>query len=72
MPKDDDQGKSKDPLVRWRQAEQEYAEAVAPFLTKGSSAPIMTKKQLVELVSLRNRAERWCERYFKENHRELP
>ena len=63
MAKDSD----KDPLARWRHAEAEYAEAAAAFLGKGD-APHLKKSVLIELVSLRSRADKWRERYFKQHY----
>lgn len=59
----------KDPLERWRAAEAAYAEALAPFVGDGE-APRLSKSELSELVSLRHRADKWRERYFKRCHEE--
>jgi hypothetical protein len=57
--------KSSDPLDKWRQFEREYAEASAPFLSDDDAAPRLGKDELVELVALRGKADRWREKYFK-------
>lgn len=60
MPK----GKDADPLERWRDFEERYAALVAPFLT-GEGAVVVDKDAMVELASLRAKADRWRDRYFK-------
>ena len=57
-----------DPLTRWREAEQAYAAAVLPFIEAGDDAPTLKKKDLLELVDIRGKADRWRERYFRDGH----
>jgi hypothetical protein len=57
-----------DALKKWREAEKAYASAVAPFVDANGDAPAMKKKDLLELVDLRGRADRWREKYFRECH----
>ncbi len=61
MPKD------ADPLERWRHFEVRYAEHVSAFLGEGD-APDLDKDEMVELASLRAKADRWRDRYFKAGH----
>ena len=56
--------KDADPLERWRHFEERYAEVVAPFLT-GDGALEVGKDVMVELASLRAKADRWRDRFFK-------
>jgi hypothetical protein len=58
------QGKDDDPLERWRHFEARYADRVAPLLDDGRS-PQLDKDGMVELASLRAKADRWRDRYFK-------
>lgn len=60
MPK----SKDADPLERWRHFEQKYAELVAPILTSGD-VPRLEKDDMIELASLRAKADRWRDRFFK-------
>ena len=53
-----------DPLERWRHFEQRYAESVAIFLREGAPPPV-AKDEMIELASLRSKADRWRDRYFK-------
>lgn len=57
-------GKDGDPLERWRHFEERYAERVAHFLT-GESPTSVDKDEMVELASLRAKADRWRDRFFK-------
>lgn len=57
-------GKDGDPLERWRHFEARYAELVAPFLTDDGPVTV-DKDQMVELASLRAKADRWRDRFFK-------
>jgi hypothetical protein len=55
-----------DPLARWQEAEAAYTAAVTPFMK--AAAPSLKKKDLLDLVHLRGKADRWRERYFKEGN----
>ena len=57
-------GKDADPLERWRHFEARYAELVAPFMA-GDGVPHVEKDEMVELASLRAKADRWRDRFFK-------
>ena len=57
-------GKESDPLERWRHFEARYAELVAPLMA-GDGVPHVDKDQMVELASLRAKADRWRDRFFK-------
>jgi hypothetical protein len=57
-----------DALRKWREAEAAYARAVAPFTSMEGEAPALRKKDLLELVQLRGKADRWREKYFHEGH----
>ncbi|MBK9739139.1 MAG: hypothetical protein IPO93_06450 [Actinobacteria bacterium] len=57
-----------DPLAKWRESEAAYAVAAKPFMKASNDAPPLKKKDLVELVQLRGKADRWRERYFKDGH----
>lgn len=59
--------KDADPLERWRHFELRYAERVAAFLGDGA-APDLDKDEMVELASLRAKADRWRDRFFKAGH----
>lgn len=61
MPKD------ADPLERWRHFERRYAEQVAVFLGD-DPAPQLDKDEMIEFASLRAKADRWRDRYFKASH----
>lgn len=50
---------------KWREAEGAYHDEVARFVDHSSDPPAMTKDDLIRLVQLRERADRWRERYFK-------
>lgn len=63
MAKDDS-----DPLARWRESEAAYAVALKPFMKTANAAPPLKKKDLLELVQLRGKADRWREKYFKDGH----
>lgn len=56
--------KDGDPLERWRHFEARYAEVVAPYLT-GDVVTHVGKDVMVELASLRAKADRWRDRFFK-------
>lgn len=60
-------GEGKDPLERWRHFELRYAERVAPFLQE-TDAPALEKDDLLDLVALREKADRWRDRYFKDGY----
>jgi hypothetical protein len=57
-----------DALRKWRDAETAYAAALEPFTTNQDDAPVLKKKDLVEMVELRGKADRWREKYFREGH----
>jgi len=57
-----------DALSKWRDAEASYAQALTPFTASADEAPVLKKKDLLELVELRGRADRWREKYFREGH----
>ena len=59
-------GKSKDadPLERWRHFEVQYADLVAPLLDS-DGVPALGKDEMIELASLRAKADRWRDRFFK-------
>lgn len=59
-------GKSKDadPLERWRHFEAKYAQQVRPLLDS-DAAPDWDRDGMIELASLRAKADRWRDRYFK-------
>jgi hypothetical protein len=56
--------KDSDPLERWRHFEAKYAERLVPLL-EGAEVPYMDKDEMVELASLRAKADRWRDRFFK-------
>lgn len=56
--------KDADPLERWRHFEERYAEVVAPYIT-GEDVTHVGKDVMVELASLRAKADRWRDRFFK-------
>lgn len=56
--------KDSDPLERWRHFEAKYAEQVAPLLGD-TKDPSWDREQMIELASLRAKADRWRDRYFK-------
>ena len=55
--------KDADPLERWRHFEERYAEVVADYLT--GDVTHVSKDAMVELASLRAKADRWRDRFFK-------
>lgn len=55
-------------LRKWRDAEAAYAKACEPFLAGRSDDPPLKKKDLLEMVEMRGKADRWRDRYFKECH----
>ena len=55
--------KDADPLERWRHFEERYAEVVADYLT--GDVTHVGKDAMVELASLRAKADRWRDRFFK-------
>jgi hypothetical protein len=61
MPKD------ADPLERWRHFEGRYAERVGVFLREGETTEPQ-KDDMVDLASLRAKADRWRDKYFKSRH----
>jgi hypothetical protein len=58
--------KDADPLERWRHFEEKYAEQVTPYIS--AEPDPLDKDQMVELVALREKADRWRDRYFKAHH----
>jgi hypothetical protein len=62
----------KDPLDRWRHHEAEYRAVAAPFLdvADAGDAPMLDKTTLLELVRLRDKADRWREKYFAATYRD--
>ena len=56
--------KDSDPLERWRHFEAQYAECLVPLMVPGE-VPTLTKDEMVELASLRAKADRWRDRFFK-------
>ena len=64
----------KDPLERWRHHEAEYRVTAAPFLdgdaAGGGDAPVLDKATLLELVRLRDKADRWREKYFAATYKD--
>jgi hypothetical protein len=57
-----------DALRRWREAEAAYAAALVAFMNPEIDAPDLKKKDLLEMVEMRGKADRWRERYFREGH----
>jgi len=57
-----------DALRKWRDAEAAYQRAVSPFTSTEGEAPALRKKDLLDLVQLRVKADRWREKYFHEGH----
>ena len=55
--------KDADALERWRHFEERYAEVVAAYLT--GDVTHVGKDAMVELASLRAKADRWRDRFFK-------
>lgn len=56
--------KDADPLERWRHFEARYAERISEVL-EGDGVPSMDKDEMIELASLRAKADRWRDRFFK-------
>ncbi len=56
--------KDADPLERWRHFESRYAERVSPVLSS-TDVPALDKDDMIELASLRAKADRWRDRFFK-------
>ena len=56
--------KDADPLERWRHFEEKYAERLAPLM-ESDEVPVLDKDEMVELASLRAKADRWRDRFFK-------
>ena len=56
--------KDSDPLERWRHFESKYAERLAPLMGD-EEVPLLDKDEMVELASLRAKADRWRDRFFK-------
>ncbi len=56
--------KDADPLERWRHFESKYAERITSVLTSDED-PAMDKDEMIELASLRAKADRWRDRFFK-------
>ena len=67
MPKSE--GAPHDPLERWRHFEQRYAQGVSPFLSE-TDPRALDKDEIVGLVAMRAKADRWRDRYFKSIHGE--
>ena len=61
--------KDSDPLERWRHFESKYAERLAPLMEgegrEDEEVPLLDKDEMVELASLRAKADRWRDRFFK-------
>jgi hypothetical protein len=49
---------------KWREAEAAYVAAASPFMA--DDPPALKKKDLLEMVELRGKADRWREKYFRE------
>ena len=62
MPKKSDS----DPLARWRRAQADYVDAISVYM-EGDS-PRLTKDELIALIALSAKADKWRERYFKAHH----
>lgn len=60
MPK----SKDADPLERWRHFEAKYSERLTPLMD-GDAVPSLDKEEMIELASLRAKADRWRDRFFK-------
>jgi hypothetical protein len=58
-----------DALSKWRDAEAAYAQALTPFTSTEGDTPTLRKKDLLEMVELRGKADRWREKYFREGHK---
>ncbi len=56
--------KDADPLERWRHFEARYAEQIAGVLG-AEGVPVLAKDDMIELASLRAKADRWRDRFFK-------
>lgn len=52
-------------LRKWREAESDYSAALVPFLEEDDGAPVLSKDELIRLVALRDKADKWREKYFK-------
>lgn len=57
-----------DALKKWREAEKAYADSLSPYVDAKGQAPHLKKKDLLEMVELRGKADRWREKYFRECH----
>lgn len=49
----------------WRKAEEDYAQAAAPFLKSVEGSGTLSKKSAISLAELRSRADHRMQRYFK-------
>lgn len=49
----------------WRKAEEDYAQAAAPFLKSADGSGELSKKAAISLAELRSRADHRMQRYFK-------
>jgi hypothetical protein len=58
-----------DALTKWRDAEAAYAQALSPFTSTDGDSPMLRKKELLEMVELRGKADRWREKYFRDGHK---
>jgi hypothetical protein len=58
-----------DALTKWRDAEAAYSQALSPFTSAEGDAPMLRKKDLLEMVELRGKADRCREKYFREGHK---
>jgi hypothetical protein len=58
-----------DALSKWRDVEAAYAEALSPFTSAEGDTPTLRKRDLLEMVELRGKADRWREKYFREGHK---
>lgn len=56
-------------LKKWREAEADYSAAIATYLDEVNGTPAMTKDELIDLVSLRDKADKWREKFFKRQGR---
>ncbi len=49
----------------WRKAEDDYADAVAPYADSSDGSGRLSKKAAIRLSELRSRADNRMQRYFK-------
>lgn len=55
---------TKETLAAWRQAEEAFAHAIAPYLDAGANSKL-TKDDAVLVTKVRSRADRRMHQYFK-------